>query len=341
MLLAAGLIAACALWFGLRWHVEFQWGLFLRTFTEMHWGWLSASVFLVMLTYVGRVIRWRVMLKPLRPHANFWNLFSATVVGFTAVVLFGRAGELVRPYLISTREKVPFSSQLAAWLLERIYDLLSVLLLFGFALTQLHSTSTKIEGTLAVVMQTGGHLAGALASICLSLLIVFGLFPHFAENRLLQALAVLPEGWRQKLETIVRAFVQGTSSTRRGWFVIQLVLYTVGEWMLIVGCFWCVFKAFPATMGMEVLDVLIIVGFVAFGSAVQIPGVGGGVQVATIFVLTELYRIPVEVASGVALLLWVVAFVTVAPLGLALALHEGLQLRKLLKTEEIQPLQPV
>ena len=49
----------------------------------------------------------------------------------TAIILFGRAGELVRPYLISVKEKVTFSSQLAAWVIERICDLLAALLIFG------------------------------------------------------------------------------------------------------------------------------------------------------------------------------------------------------------------
>ena len=60
------------------------------------------------------------------------NLLSATVIGFTAITLFGRPGEFVRPYLIALKEKVPVTSQLAAWLLERIFDLLMALLLFGF-----------------------------------------------------------------------------------------------------------------------------------------------------------------------------------------------------------------
>ena len=47
--------------------------------------------------------------------------------------LSGRPGELIRPYLIAVREKTPFSSQMAIWLLERIWDLLIVLAMFGFA----------------------------------------------------------------------------------------------------------------------------------------------------------------------------------------------------------------
>ena len=67
---------------------------------------------------------------------DLWRIFTATAIGFTAVVLFGRAGEPVRPYLIAKKEGVSFSSQIAAWIVERILDLLMVLLIFGIALTQ-------------------------------------------------------------------------------------------------------------------------------------------------------------------------------------------------------------
>src|SRR5205823_6591158 len=36
---------------------------------------------------------------------------------------FGRPGELIRPYLIARRENLSFSSQLAAWAVERIFDI--------------------------------------------------------------------------------------------------------------------------------------------------------------------------------------------------------------------------
>ena len=80
-----------------------------------------------------------MLLKPLRPHPDMRNLLSATVIGFTAVTLLGRPGEFVRPYLISVKERVPFTSQIAAWVLERIFDLLMALLIFGFALSRVRN----------------------------------------------------------------------------------------------------------------------------------------------------------------------------------------------------------
>ena len=61
----------------------------------------------------------------------------------------------------------------------------------------------------------------------------------------------------------------------------------------------------------------------------QIPGIGGGVQVVTILVLTELFRVPFEIATSLALLLWIIMFVVIVPLGILLAVREGLDWAKL------------
>lgn len=339
-LILAGVLAALVLlWLGLRSRGrEFEWDVFRATFANLHWGWFSTGVLLVLVTYLGRAIRWQVMLQPLKPKSSFWNLLTATTIGFTAVVLFGRAGELVRPYLIATKEKVSFSSQVAAWFLERIYDLLSVLLLFGFALAQVAGSSTHVTGPLETVLRLGGHTAGILATVCLALLITFGLFPNFVERRLLGALEVLPERFRERIQGLVCGFLSGTSSTRQGGIVLRLVAYTFCEWLIIVACFLCIFKAIPVTQGLGVLDTLIVVGFVAFGSAVQIPGIGGGMQVATVLVLTEMFKVPLESASGIAILIWVVTFVSIVPIGLVLAVRDGLEWRKLMNVKEMKTL---
>jgi hypothetical protein len=66
-----------------------------------------------------------------------------------------------------------------------------------------------------------------------------------------------------------------------------------------------------------------------FGSILQLPGIGGGSQVATIAALTRIFDVPPEMAASCGILLWLVTFAAVVPLGLMLAHHERLSLRKL------------
>ena len=44
-----------------------------------------------------------------------------------------------------------------------------------------------------------------------------------------------------------------------------------------------------------------------------------------------------EIASGIALVLWIITFVTIVPLGLALAFHEGIKFRNLRHLDSAVP----
>ena len=63
--------------------------------------------------------------------------------------------------------------------------------------------------------------------------------------------------------------------------------WSIAEWLLIASCTLCLFHAFRATAAMGWVEVIIFLGFVTFGSIVQIPGIGGGMQVAGVLVLTK------------------------------------------------------
>jgi hypothetical protein len=330
-LLLAG--AALAGWFLIaRWdELQFEWGRFASSFLELRWQWVLAGTVLALLTYLGRAIRWAVMLEPLSPRPDLRGLVKATVIGFTAVVLFGRPGEIVRPYLIAIREKVPLSSQLAAWLLERIFDLLAVLIIFGFALGHLASTGLRLGPRFAWVLEIGGLLIGTLAVGCLVALLLFGRFSAPVRDRALSALRFLPAGLHQRIAGFLTSFLQGAAATRVRGSMLRLILYTGLEWVIITLGVWAILAAHPVTSTLGPVDVLVFLGFISLGGVIQIPGIGGGFQIVAIVVLTELYAVPVEIATGVTLLLWVTAFVVIVPFGLALGLHEGLNWRRLIE----------
>jgi uncharacterized protein (TIRG00374 family) len=325
-------VVLCLLVF--RWrHEGFDWGVFAASFRQLKWQWLLASALFTLATYYGRALRWAVMIKPLRPQPSVWGLFSATVIGFTAIVIFGRPGEFVRPYLISIKERVPFSSQLAAWLLERIYDLLTALLIFGFALAQVDRSGAKIGPGLQWVFKVGGHAVGLTCLICLLVLLLLRQFSDQMRRRLLEALAFLPSRHYQRAEELVTSFVRGVEATKDGSALLMICIYTFFEWALIAGCYFCLFRSFPDLGGLHLTDVLIFLGFVSFGCIVQVPGVGGGMQLVSIVVLNELFGLPLELAGSVAIMVWALAVIVVVPLGVALLFHEGLSWQKLKEIE--------
>jgi len=318
----AAIVAAIAIW-RLR-SGAFHWAEFARAFRGLDASWLTLSIVLILATYYGRALRWEVMLRPIQADTSIMRILSATIIGFTAIVLLGRAGELVRPYLISTKERVPFTSQVAAWVLERIYDLLMVLAIFGFALARVPWAKLPLRHGLALLFQTGGWVVGIIAAVCIILLIGFGRYSNLARRLVAWAGRILPERLRHRVTRLSDAFLDGMQSTAKTTYIVLIALYTVLEWALILGCYYCMFRAFPATARFTLAEVSVFLGVVAFGSVLQIPGVGGGVQIAAALALTEIFGLSKEASSGMALLIWAVSFLTVVPFGLILAWREGL-----------------
>jgi len=306
----------------------FDWALFGRTFARVHYGWVAAASVLALSTYAGRALRWAVLIRPVKPRPSMVNLLSATTIGFAAITLLGRPGELVRPYLIATRERVPVSSQLAALMLERIYDLLAALAVFGFALSRVHASEVHVGPALQWVLRTGGNIAAAVAIIAALVLLLIRQYGEAMRRRMIDGIRVLPERMHARAEQLINAFVQGVESTRSWRALAALAAYTVLEWALIAGTMLCLVRSFPE-LHMGLVDVLIFLGFVSFGAAVQLPGIGGGFQVMAVLVLTELFKVRLEVAASVAMMVWAVTFLVVLPPGLILALREGLNWMRL------------
>lgn len=320
-----------------RWHESgFRWDLFAGVFFQMNWGWVLLSAILNLAAYFGRTLRWAVMIRPLQPRPSYRNLFSATAIGFTAIILFGRPGELVRPYLIAAKERVSFSSQMAAWLLERIYDLLAVALIFGVGLSQVRVTEAKLGPGLSWVLSTGGYVMAAIGAACLLALIAFRSFSEVLRARAASILALLPKRIEARAIHMLDAFIDGTQTTRDSTAVLSIVFYTFVEWLVIVLGFLAIFQAFSRTAGLTFMEVLILLGFVAFGGVVQIPGVGGGMQIAIIVVLTEMFRFSLESATGIAIVFWALNFLAIVPLGLLLAFHEGFNWHNLRHIKDIE-----
>lgn len=80
---------------------------------------------------------------------------------------------------------------------------------------------------------------------------------------------------------------------------------------------------------MTISHVILLMGFSIAGSIVQLPVVGGGAQLLTIGALAHVFEVPQELAVSCGILLWLVTFVAVTPVGMLLARREHLSWKKL------------
>jgi len=128
------LILAILVYLQYRHWQSFDWGTFWTQTHRINKFQVVYAVALIYIAYALRAVRWKIFLEPVRPQATIVSLVSPTLIGFAGLALLGRAGEFIRPYLIARRQDLPFSSQLAVWAVERIFDIGAFTLLMVLAI---------------------------------------------------------------------------------------------------------------------------------------------------------------------------------------------------------------
>ena len=133
---------------------------------------------------------------------------------------------------------------MAAWFLERIFDLLMALLIFAFALMRVLASGVHVGPRLAWVLAAGGRFAALAAWYCWLLLSLAPL-RRAGPAAPVAVLRVLPEAvLRRSREAAVEAFMQGVESTRSDGALLLIFMYSVLEWTLIAACYWCLARSF-------------------------------------------------------------------------------------------------
>ncbi|HTC55842.1 MAG TPA: lysylphosphatidylglycerol synthase transmembrane domain-containing protein [Candidatus Sulfotelmatobacter sp.] len=327
------LILAALVYFQFREWRAFDWGKFRNLSQQISWFHVLHAVLWIYFGYVLRAIRWKIFLLPVRPKASYTGLIAPTLIGFTGLALLGRPGELIRPYLISKRENLPFSSQMGVWAIERLFDVGAFTILMVFAIFFLPGAMQSIpHPEYYHKFRIGGFLLMGLVAGLAAAAVVVGrsgeAIAVWVERRFAHLAANLGERVAEK----IREFGLGLRIVHGPISLALSIVVSVAMWFVIAVAYQEVAHAY----GTDALDitrpqVLLLMGASIFGSMLQLPGVGGGSQVATIAALTRIFDVPAEMATSCAILLWLVCFVAVVPLGLALAHHERLSLRKLSK----------
>ena len=130
LFVAAGIVAYRV------WGGDFNWTLFFSSLRNVQPAWLAASVAMTVASYFFRATRWQILLAGVKP-VRVSRLLAINLVGFAAIYVLGRAGELIRPVWLTRREQIPLSATVATIIVERVLDLILLVAVFAWALLSL------------------------------------------------------------------------------------------------------------------------------------------------------------------------------------------------------------
>src|SRR5882757_3953181 len=316
---------------------DFDWATFWAQTHHIRGIHILHAIGLIYVHYGLRALRWKIFLKPLKRDTSWLGLVPPTLIGFTGLALLGRPGEFIRPYLIARRQKLPVSSQVAVWAVERIFDIGAFAVLMAVSIFLPSSRRTLPHPEYYTRFRDGGFLFfGVVVALALGAIVV---------SRKGNALAGWVEHrfshWGSRLShriaLKIREFGQGLNTIDGPVFLILLIVVSIAMWWIIAVAYHEITLAYHQTahvfgedpLDIRLVQVLLLMGSSMLGSVLQLPGVGGGSQLATIAALEHIFDVPKELAASCGIMLWLVTFVAVIPLGLLLAHHERLSLRKL------------
>lgn len=308
----------------------FDWGTFWsQTHRIKKWHVLH-GIALIYIGYFLRAIRWKIFLKPVRPKTKVIELVSPTLIGFTGLALLGRAGEFIRPYLIARRTDLPFSSQLAVWAVERIFDVGAFAFLIVLAIFLPSALPSIPHPEYYVRFREAGFFLIALVAALGIGAVIIARKGEAAAQWVDLRFSHLSSSFGHKLGEKVREFGVGLNTIHGPVALLWLTLVSVGMWYMIALSYQEVTHSYGAdALEIPVSQLLILMGSSMVGSMLQLPAVGGGSQMATIATLSSVFDVPPELAASCGILLWLVTFAAVVPVGLLLSHHERLSLRKL------------
>lgn len=327
------LVAAFIFWFFGR---NLDWQEVSGSLRKADPWYLTGAVLIICFGYLLRAIRWRVLLEPITP-SSLKELFATTTVGFAAIFLIGRAGEIVRPMWLPMRDKrVRPSAALVTLGLERIFDLAALACFFAVNLLWFTPPVGR-EADFQYVATVGYVLLGAVVLGFATLII----YQRISDRVIAWVARVTDRTFIPKrLQRIFLSILEKLSdalSILRDWREMLLVsFWSITLWLAISIPTWLVLLAFD--MPFSFSDSLVIMGVAAVSSVIPTPGgAAGAFHTATaasmIFLRPDMRH---EDAAAVSIAMHLVYFAPAIIFGLYYFLHGDISIerfRSLLSSE--------
>ena len=321
------LFAGLALWWFGR---NMDWAEASAAVARADWRLIALAVAVIWLTYVLRACRWKTLLRPLAPGASLREVFAATTVGFGAIFLLGRAGEVVRPAFLPLRDRaVRPGAAFVTIAVERVCDMAAVILLFAANLLFLRLPGVD-DATFARVREAGLLLfAGAVVG--LGALVWFG--RHAAGvTAWLDAKVGRASGFLGRVGGLFAGLLGQLGRTlgvlSGGRALLTTVGWTAALWAAITLANMLVLRAFGLGVGPS--ETVFVLGWSLVGSVVPTPGAGAGTyHAATAHGLTFYLGFPETESKAAVIILHLVVFGSAIFFGLYYFLRSGFSVARL------------
>lgn len=267
-------IAGIFLWLALR-------GLDLdkieQSLKKANYIWVGFAAVFGVSAYIFRAVRWNLLLEPMGHKISNSNSLWSISFGYLMNLTIPRSGELARSTALYGVEKVPVDKSFGTIILERVIDLVCMLIFLGLTLI------FKFEAIYSFYEKSGVKfnpffIIGIIAGI----IIAFVVFIKFKER--FRKISLL-----SKIIDFIDGIIAGLTSVFKLRQKIKFILLTGGIWICYFFASYLVCFSLPETSDFTLADGCFILVVGTLGMIIPASGGIGAFNLAMKFGFTALF----------------------------------------------------
>lgn len=275
-------------------------------------------------TFIGsyiRALRWRYLLNPLKENIKMSSLYPFVMIGYMMNAIIPKGGEVARPVLTAQKEGISRASAFGTIIVERIFDMLSMFIVFGFCLFFFREKISEAFYPYNIELIS---LWSSVLILVFVLLIILMLLKLEKTERIVENLTrkFLPERFQSKIHKIFFSLISGFLFIKYPKSYFKILVTTVLIWVSYAISTYLAFFAFDIKLGF--LDANLILVLMSFAMTLPLPGNSAGSYYLFVkTALVSIYGINPETAIGYAIVSHLLGFLGIMASGFYYSIKEN------------------
>lgn len=267
--------------------------------------WLLIFLITFFISHFIRAVRWKIIIQSVKPNVSLLNLFGALMVGYGVNNVIPRLGEVYRAAFIGRWEGLSRTSMFGAVILERVIDIIS-LLICVFVAVFIYSGNLYQD---VPWLTTAIYVVGIFIVLTLLLIILLVKFKENFYNVIIKFVGKFSTRIANKLSYIFGMLLQGFSSLKsfKNYFN-TIILSALIMFIYALNAYFGFLMLRMSPIDFSMAFILMTIG--AFGIVLPTPGGLGSYHLIIISVLVHLFNFSNEVGSAFAIMTHTIGYIT-------------------------------
>jgi glycosyltransferase 2 family protein len=292
---------------------------------------------LICLSYVTRAYRWQALLRPFK-EIPVKEIYSPLMIGFMGSILPARAGEILRAYVVGKKHNITFSGAFSTIIVERLFDLICLMAMFVWVFVfnaEMFDPNLTFSGVSVQSMAIGfGRVCFILVFGLLGFMFLLAWREEKVKSWIGWLIRPLSEKWKEKIIYMVGEFAMGCQVIKDKKALMQITLFSVLTWTLIVALYYPFYLAFD--LQTQTLDSILILTVMVciLITVLPTPAFLGSYNAGVLIALHEIMGEAEVTAVSFGMVVWAASFLVIFAGGFYFILNDHMSVSSLMNAEE-------